>query len=396
MRVRFLLHCLCGALALLCVLIAPCVAQTDTPTTAPPTAAPSPKPPSLILCVGAADGKCTAEEMGVGLGSDIVVHLDGTAPVDPSAWQLYLDGYPVTEAKSTRLGDDGRSLVFTLSRSNAVDPGWSALLGSPESMDREVTVSVANMDSTTPLRLSGTSPITVQLALLRPWWAVFAVIVAVLVGALAVAHGRRSGLLRDRLLIQVPVSEQCYSLGRLQMGFWFVLVLITFLFLWFYLGDYNTMTTQALTLMGISAATGLGAIAANGYNHTELDAADKALVAAKFTSAQDIIDLRAALKAAEDRKAPDQDIADLKTRFAEWEKWTADYRTQGLIPDILNDGDGTALHRLQVVVWTIVLGGVFVVEAWQSLTMPAFSDTLLALMAVSGGSYVGFKVAEQT
>ncbi len=389
---RLLLHRLSAVFALLCVFIAHCMAQTD----APPAAAPSRKPPSLIVCVGATDGKCTTQEMAVGLGSDIVVHVDGNVPINPSSWQLYLDGYPVTEAKNTRMGDDGRSLVFTLSRSDAVNPGWSALLGSPESMDRDVTVSLGNVDGTTQLRLAGASPIAVQLALLRPWWCFFAVVIAALVAALAMAHGARSGLCRDRVLVQVPVKEQCYSLGRLQMAFWFVLILITFLFLWCYLGDYNTMTTQALTLMGISAATGLGAIAANGVNASELKKANDDLVDAEFTKAQDIIDLRAALKAAQNNNAPPAQIATLTTRVATWEGLTAGYRTQGLIPDILNDDDGTALHRLQVVVWTAVLGGVFVVEAWQSLTMPAFSNTLLALMAVSGGSYVGFKVAEQT
>jgi len=39
---------------------------------------------------------------------------------------------------------------------------------------------------------------------------------------------------------------------------------------------------------------------------------------------------------------------------------------------------------------------VFVVGVYRNLAMPEFSPTLLALMAVSGASYVGFKFPEQT
>jgi hypothetical protein len=375
---------------LLLALALPAAAQTPAPPAAP--AATSAKPPGIITCVGPAHGECSTKEVDFALGSEIQIGLDGTTAIDPMVWSLYLDGRVVTEAKSARMGDDGRSLIFTLRRTDAVRPAWSALLGAPDETGRTVTVSVGQADSTTTLRLSGAVPIRIRLTLFRPWGAFFAVIVALLVGGLAVVHGRSSFLLRDRLLPQVPMQEQPYSLGRLQMGFWFVLILIAFLFLWIYLEDYNTLTSQALMLMGISAATGLGAIAANGFNNTTLTTTDTALRQVGFTKAQDVVDLRKQITAAAAGPARDA----LEARLAVWTQLTADYVTKDPISDIINDENGAALHRLQVMVWTLVLGGVFVWEAWQSLAMPAFSDTLLALMAVSGGSYVGFKVAEKT
>jgi hypothetical protein len=39
---------------------------------------------------------------------------------------------------------------------------------------------------------------------------------------------------------------------------------------------------------------------------------------------------------------------------------------------------------------------VFLVGIYRDLSMPEFSTTLLALMAVSGASYVGFKFPEKT
>jgi hypothetical protein len=46
-------------------------------------------------------------------------------------------------------------------------------------------------------------------------------------------------------------------------------------------------------------------------------------------------------------------------------------------------------------VWTIVLGIIFVISAYTDLLMPNFSATLLGLMGISAGTYVGFKFPEQ-
>jgi len=53
------------------------------------------------------------------------------------------------------------------------------------------------------------------------------------------------------------------------------------------------------------------------------------------------------------------------------------------------------LHRVQVVVWTIVLGGAFVYLVARDLEMPAFDATLLTLMGISSGAYLGFKWPEK-
>ncbi len=50
------------------------------------------------------------------------------------------------------------------------------------------------------------------------------------------------------------------SLGRTQMAFWFLVVLISYVFLWIVTDDYNTLTQSELVLIGISASTGLGAV----------------------------------------------------------------------------------------------------------------------------------------
>jgi hypothetical protein len=69
--------------------------------------------------------------------------------------------------------------------------------------------------------------------------------------------------------------------------------------------------------------------------------------------------------------------------------------TGGFIQDILSDADGISFHRLQIAVWTVVLGIIFCLSVYTVLSMPTFSDTLLGLLGISGGTYIGFKIPEK-
>lgn len=63
--------------------------------------------------------------------------------------------------------------------------------------------------------------------------------------------------------------------------------------------------------------------------------------------------------------------------------------------DIFCDGDGVSFHRFQMIVWTIVLGVVFVNAVHRDLAMPKFDSALLGLMGLSSGTYVGSKFPEK-
>jgi hypothetical protein len=69
--------------------------------------------------------------------------------------------------------------------------------------------------------------------------------------------------------------------------------------------------------------------------------------------------------------------------------------TDGFLSDVLSDINGPTFHRLQIVVWTVVLGLIFILSVWRKLAMPEFSETLLALMGISAGTYIGFKIPER-
>jgi hypothetical protein len=63
--------------------------------------------------------------------------------------------------------------------------------------------------------------------------------------------------------------------------------------------------------------------------------------------------------------------------------------------DLLNDGAQLGLHRIQMVLWTATLGTIFLVSVIKDLVMPEFDSTLLTLMGISSGTYLGFKFPER-
>src|SRR5262249_10534040 len=84
-------------------------------------------------------------------------------------------------------------------------------------------------------------------------------------------------------------------------------------------------------------------------------------------------------------------LAELQTQLA---KLPVAKKSQGLI-DILCDETGVSFHRLQVVIWTLVLTLIFVFSVYRRLDMPDFDNQLLALMGISNGTYLGFKLPEK-
>jgi hypothetical protein len=166
-------------------------------------------------------------------------------------------------------------------------------------------------------------------------WASLLGLVAFLAAVLALIFAAPiSAILRDGDI------NSTYSLARVQMAFWLYLITAAFVFIWLVTGDYNSvLTPQSLTLLGISGTTGLMA--------TTLD-----------------------------------------------KKVTPDPSSKHFWTDILSDKDGIALHRLQIAVWTAILGVVFFAEIYHSFRLPTFDSNLLILLGISGLTYVGFKFNE--
>ena len=65
--------------------------------------------------------------------------------------------------------------------------------------------------------------------------------------------------------------------------------------------------------------------------------------------------------------------------------------TRQFFLDLLRERTNVDFHRFQLITWTLILGIVFVFGVFKQLAMPKFDSTLLILMGISAGTYLGFK-----
>jgi len=153
-----------------------------------------------------------------------------------------------------------------------------------------------------------------------------------LVGLIILA--RKSALLRDN-----PGGP--YSLARTQMAIWSWLLVNAYFFLFVMTRDPAVdIPTSILGLLGISSTTYLAAALVDRSDGTSTPPTSK-----------------------------------------------------GFWKDI-SGSSGVQLHRIQIIAWTVVLAFVFILRIFAKLSIPDFNPTLLGLLGLSAGTYVGFKFPE--
>jgi len=306
-----------------------------------------------------------------GLGRPVCLVVGGAANAvgaadDKHRLHLYLDGLELKDSMG-RLAEGSKTLVlFDLTRSATDADVWNRLMGqlwrsgngaglggigmrlgvgTEEAGEFDHVRNSDGADLLKPIVLRIVDPLALAIGI-----GAFLAAVAALCCA-----ADQSAILRDG----GPTSA--YSLGRVQMAFWLYLVTAGFIYIWLVTGDYNgVLTSQSLTLLGISGTTGLMAIAAG----TARDARAGGAAAPTATPATS------------PAKPPPGKLAQF-------------------LDDILTDDGGVALHRLQIVVWTVILGIIFLAEICRSFRLPSFDSNLLILMGISGVTYVGFKFNEK-
>ncbi len=228
-------------------------------------------------------------------------------------------------------------LRSTADASSDAGRDWRAILGgSDENGTRRVRVGVAVSD--------GAEGAPAMRALIRdraifhvydPTWVLVGGLGLVLLATGIGMSGWKTGLLR------VGNATSPFSLARVQMAWWLVLTIGGFLFIWLVSGQWlGVVTSGMMALLGISATTGVAARLIEG-------SADG---------------------------PPEK-----RPNF-----WL----------DIVSDENGVALHRIQLIAWTVVLGAIFVWTVILTFAFPDFDTNLLLLAGISGGTYLGFKFQE--
>ncbi|MDE1146612.1 MAG: hypothetical protein PW843_08315 [Azospirillaceae bacterium] len=159
------------------------------------------------------------------------------------------------------------------------------------------------------------------------------------------------------------------------MAWWFVIVLAAYLYLFLVTGELDTLTGQALCLMGLGSGTAIGAVM------VEQTKTNPILTAYQATLVQ----------TADPTTPADAQPALALTRGA----LALKLASRNFLHDILTDANGISLHRFQSVVWTFVLGVLFLVEVVVHRCMPDFDPYTLGVLGISAGTYLGFKIPEQ-
>ncbi len=356
--------------------------------------------------------------------------------VDPWPWDEY------------EAGDSGRfaryySLQFRLRKTEVNQEAWLDLLRGWGVADRPVAVTVGLLKDKTTDRVMAMQTEVAPTGS-KPWQhfeiktspvgkLAWSIVLIVVVAGLLIWLGVESDLLRDVTAPLNPSGRYPYSLGRCQMAFWLILVGGGWLFLWVITGEYNTLTESELTLIGISASTGLGAVLIGQVapprrapvltaeelkerNPSKLQAmreAEEKVVKAKeqalATKRNATASARLAVVGGQGAQAL-VDQAALDEKQAEAEMETAQRRVTELhdreqyfkpfgkvqlfVLDLLRERQSVSFHRFQMLAWTLLMGLVFAFGVLLQLSMPKFNSTLLLLLGISSGTYLGFKWPE--
>lgn len=288
---------------------------------------------------------------------------------------------------------------------------WTDLLGEPDGTRRPVTFSVG-LENETPFDTEFGPTNQKLLTVISPMYGVIALLLVLFTSMLFFWLARKTNIIRETGAPPGPGKLRPYNLGRTQMAFWFFLIYTSYLVIWLITGALDTITASLLGLMGISAGTALGeALIDSGKTDARSDQLQD-LSAERQALEQSNAELQAQIANVNQTEATPEDIAnrdrlnkqlqDNRTRLAGIDQQTqtltptaAASVSSGFLKDILSDGSGYSFHRFQIFAWTIILGIMFLSSVYNNLTMPEFSATLLGLMGLSSGTYIGFKFPEQ-
>jgi len=368
---------------------------------------PAPKPDTVVDAY--LDG--SPKEKSAALSDILVVnvaHLNSLMITSNSVKQVRLFVNDIEIEGSVPVGwylhGDGADLKFLLQRNAANEKTWNMLLGYPEFGKQFYTLPVTISVGLTGQSAQPSKVSSFQFVRIDKGWLWGCIVVLIFYFWVLFRYAKRTPMLRDAPADLTPLGipdlaagNAPYSLGKVQMAFWFSIVLASYIFIWLITDNYELITTGTLVLIGIGAATGLGAVSINNNKSdgTVKRIQDLQAQQADLRQATDL--LRASLPAAgiEGKMAYNNFLDGQLTSNINNLINGLKIGKDNFFNDILTDENGVSFHRLQMVVFTMVLGFVFLYTVWATLNMPDFSATLLTMQGITAGTYLGFKIPEK-
>jgi hypothetical protein len=269
---------------------------------------------------------------------------------DPAKLRLSIGGQVLSKMSLSTLAPPGQEYVNFALRMDPDDSedqkAWAEIVYSFRHSPRHtLTISIA--EGTQVFESHAVTTIQTRPA----YWFYLVILFICLLLALAYL-ARTTPLLRSTFGVNGNSALSTpFSLGLVQMAFWFFVALAGYVYVCASTLQIHVPMGSMLGLLGISASTGLAAAA---------------------------VDVRKMGQAQANAAGAPQLAA----------------ASKGFILDILSDADGISFHRFQIVVWTIVIGAVSAWNIYRYMAMPVLDASLLTLMGISSGTYVGFKFPE--
>ena len=253
---------------------------------------------------------------------------------------LYFNEIPMHGIYAEFISSHDNSLIFQLIRDTLSMKCWNIFYRGPSiEYKRHVRVSVG-FENDGSLE-SSVKDFTLELV--KKDQLVFTLCGIVIVFVLFIVLVRKTGIIRDDNSLMGQKAP--FSLSRTQLAFWTFIIVFSFLFIYIITGAIPPITGSTLVLLTSSMATAAGA------------------------------------KVIDSSKNPKQEMG---VEVSE-----------GFFKDIISDHNSVSIHRFQMLIWTFILGILFLRCVIKSLSMPQFDDSMLILMGVSSGTYLGLKIPEK-
>lgn len=343
---------------------------------------------------------------------------------------LYFNGMKISEASTINL--EGNTIDFDLkydSKNSEIKQNWTRLLGAPipNFATDEKDISPKPGFFTRPVKIAiglddGSKWVSFEKKVLDKdkkektlyvvieqvnpvkFWIFIALLVVIII--FIWVYRPLHGALKEALSDIGPKPQsgtKPWSLARCQMAFWFVLVTVSYVSIWVTTGALDAISDSALALIGIGTGAALGSVAIDVSGDPQ---------AKRNDLEQKLLGMQAEAQGIEQELQQNQALTPDQKKYKERLLHALQHNqiqikekilrivennpSQGFSKDILNDPDGdAALHRIQIVIWTLILGIIYIYSVWETLAMPEFSPTLLALQGLSAGAYLGFKIPDK-
>jgi hypothetical protein len=161
----------------------------------------------------------------------------------------------------------------------------------------------------------------------------------------------------------------CFSLARTQLAFWSVIVIGSYIYVAFFspgagINFQIELSAVNLTLLGIASGTTVIGKAIDSSQQTNSSSTGTTAQPTPSANAQ--------------QNQPASGF---------------------FFIDIISDETGVSIHRLQNVIWTLIIGVMYIAFVNAKCALPdnkVISDTLLGLMGISSAAYLGVKTKENT